>query len=63
MISSDLCVVLSEGHGGMVVRLHVVEVLRGGGGGIPGQGGVVLLLEVGRSGPLAKLETRWQIHK
>ena len=38
-----------------MVRLHVVEVLRGG-GGIPGQGGVVLLLEVVRRGPLAKLE-------
>ena len=45
----------------MVVRLNVMVVLGGcggGGGGIPGQGGVVLLLEVGRSGTLAKLERK-----
>ena len=44
----------------MMVGLHVVVVLGGGGGGgsggIPWQGGVVLLLEVGRGGTLAKLE-------
>ena len=46
----------------MVVRLHVVEVLRSGGGsGIPRQGGVVLLLEVGRARTLAKLKTGSQI--
>ena len=43
----------------VVVRLHIVEVLGGGGGGgVPGQGGVILLLEVGRGGALAKLEDR-----
>ena len=40
----------------VVLRLHIVEVLRGGGGGVPGQGGVVLLLEVGRGGPLGKVQ-------